>query len=131
MFLESENEPDVEIVQQKLKKRFQSYYGISKNFEYLNFRIFNLYVKSSDKVEQVCMIRTLHCSSRLFSVSQVCKVEFSTKDALGDAVRLQTAENSPFKVQKLEKAVLDEINRDVGNADVDYYIAGLCLHSPF
>ncbi len=35
------------------------------------------------------------------------------------------------KFQKLEKAVLDEINRDVGNADVDYYIAGLCLHSPF
>jgi hypothetical protein len=62
VFLESEGEPDLEMVQQKLKKRFQPI-GIAKKYDYLNFKIFNMYVKSSRKVEQVHVILTFECFS--------------------------------------------------------------------
>ena len=55
---------------------------------------------------------------------QVCKVEFSSQEALDQAITFQTEEKNRFKVQKLKNVSMDEIHRDHGNAPVDYYIAG-------
>ena len=55
---------------------------------------------------------------------QVCKVEFSSQEALDQAITFQTEEKTRFKVQKLKHISMDEIHRDHGNAPVDYYIAG-------
>jgi len=55
---------------------------------------------------------------------QVCKVEFSSQEALDQAITFQTEEKTRFKVQKLKNVSMDEIHRDHGNAPVDYYIAG-------
>ncbi len=55
---------------------------------------------------------------------QVCKVEFSSQEALDQAITFQTEEKNRSKVQKLKNVSMDEIHRDHGNAPVDYYIAG-------
>jgi hypothetical protein len=62
---------------------------------------------------------------QLSRLLQVCKVEFSSQEALDHAIAFQLEEKSLFKVQKLKNVSLDEIHRDHGNAPVDYYIAGL------
>ena len=57
---------------------------------------------------------------------QVCKIEFSSKEALDAAATFQ-ARDSRYSVLKLEKAELDRIQRDSSD-DFDYCIAGL-VHS--
>lgn len=46
---------DVRIIERKLLQRFEAYPGISDqgHFDYLNFKIFNLFVKNTGNVEQV------------------------------------------------------------------------------
>ena len=47
------SELKVDVIEEKLKKRFEGYTGISENFKYLNFKLFHFYVKSLDRVEKV------------------------------------------------------------------------------
>jgi hypothetical protein len=122
---ENGSEPNVEVAQKNIVSRFREYAGVSEAYKYMNFRIFNLYVKESDKIEQVhsgplqiCVICVV-----LQYASQVCKIEFSSKEALDAAAKFQ-AQDSRYSVLKLEKAELDRIQRD-SSYDFDYCIAGL------
>ena len=50
---ENSDEYDIEQARNNIMSRFREYSGVSEAYKYLNFKIFNLYVKESDKVEQV------------------------------------------------------------------------------
>jgi hypothetical protein len=56
----------------------------------------------------------------------MCKVEFSSKEALLEASTLQL-QNPGCIVKRVDKVELDELHHDGQNDQVDYYIAGLFL----
>jgi hypothetical protein len=68
--LNAENsQPKIDIIEAKLLKRFEGVAGISSKFDYLNFKMFRLYVNSSDSIEQVFSIfklDTLICQNYFF-----------------------------------------------------------------
>jgi hypothetical protein len=58
--IDSEHNINLEKSQKKLMKSFEAYHGISEEYSYLNFKLFNLFVKSTGKVEQVLVVFNLN-----------------------------------------------------------------------
>lgn len=47
------SEAKIDVVEAKLRRHFEVYRGISDRYNYLNFKIFSLYIKGSDSTEKV------------------------------------------------------------------------------
>jgi hypothetical protein len=120
-------EPNIEAAQRKLVKRFETYSGISSHYNYLNFKIFNLFVKKIESVEQArFFFLGIVSSSSVHTLRQVCKVEFASDDEMREAARLQQ-EDPRFQVHPRLKVELEDIRRDADSSFVDYNISGRVL----